>query len=131
MAISTLVSTRLECAVLAAALLSACGWASAGIVIRAGTCSADAFKTGTGVLVGADDDTIQHLSVNCTDDTNDVKKYADYTTGIDQYSSYCAATKAAVEKAGGVLVKDKINGNKYHCLLAGKASKLAKVLTKR
>jgi hypothetical protein len=131
MAISTLASAGQARAVLAAALLAACGWASAGIVIRAGTCSADAFKAGAGVLVGADDDTIQHLSVNCTDDTNDVKQYANYTAGIDNYNSYCAATKAAVEKAGGILVKAKVDGNKYHCLLAGKASKLAKVLTKR
>jgi hypothetical protein len=109
-------------------LLAACHWAQAGIVIRAGQCSADAFKQGSGVL--ADGDNIQGLSVNCVDKTSDVSKYRQYLDGIGDYNSYCVATTAAVGKANGTLKPDKQKGNPYHCLLSGKASKLATVLTK-
>lgn len=110
-------------------LLPACQWSQAGIVIRAGNCSATAFINGSGVL--ADGDNIQGLSVNVVDATNDVKKYAQYLAGIGGYSQYCVATTAAVGIAGGKLEASKVTGNPYHHLLSGKASKLAKVLTKR
>lgn len=115
-------------AALALCLLAACGWAQGGIVIRAGECSAKAFISGSGVL--ADGDNIQDLSVNCVSETSDVKKYTQYLNGIGGYNNYCVATTVAVGKAGGVLKTDKLPTNKYHCLLAGKASKLANVLTK-
>lgn len=123
------ISARVRClfCLLVAGLLAAP--ASAGIVIRAGECSADAFINGSGVL--ADGDNIQHLSVNCTDDTSDKKKYTLYLSGISQYNNFCVATTGAVQNAGGKLVKNKVPGNKNHCLLDGKASKLAGVLTAR
>ncbi len=115
----------------AACLLAAFGGAAAapGIVIRAGACSADAFINGSGVL--ADGDNIQGLSVNCTTATSDKSKYANYLNGIGGYTSYCVGTTAAVASAGGKLKTDKVAGNPYHCLLDGKASKLAGALTKR
>jgi hypothetical protein len=115
---------------LALCLLAACSWAQGGIVIRAGACSADAFRSGSGVLDDGDGN-IQGLSVNCVSETSDVKKYANYLNGIGGYNSYCVATTVAVGKAGGVLKTDKLPTNRYHCLLAGKAKNLANVLTQR
>ena len=115
-------------ALLALCLLAAGNWAQAGIVIRAGECSAKAFINGSGVL--ADGDNIQGLSVNCVDATSDVSKFRQYLDGITGYNSYCVGTTVAVGKAGGKLQADAVQGNRYHCLLAGKASKLAQALGK-
>jgi hypothetical protein len=128
MKILTLLAARRHKALLALCLLAACECASAGLVIRAGQCSAKAFIDGSGVL--ADGDNIQGLSVNCTDATSNKDYYTKYLNGIGGYTSYCVATTIAVGKAGGKLKQDALPNNQYHCLLAGKASQLANVLTK-
>ena len=129
MATSRFTGARRAQGLLVLCLLTACQWSQAGIVIRAGTCSAKAFIDGSGVL--ADGDNIQGLSVNVVDATSDVKKYADYLKGIEGYGQYCVSTTAAVGIAGGRLQASPVKGNPYHYLLSGKASKLANVLTKR
>lgn len=101
-----------------------------GLVIRAGQCSASAFKNGSGVHVGSDGDSISGLSVNCTTKTSDKAAYANYLTGITGYNQYCVATIAGLKKAGAKVVRDPVKGNRDHCLLSGKASKIADKLTK-
>ncbi|NHZ33329.1 hypothetical protein [Massilia rubra] len=98
-----------------------------GLVIRGGTCSADAFKKGAEL---SQDDTITNLSANCTSATNDKTKFAAYTAGIPG-PNYCVGTLAAVEKNSGKVKSDPKTGNPLHCLVSGKASKLAGVLTRR
>ena len=128
MATSNLAGQWRSRALLALCLLAAAHRAQAGIVIRAGECSAKAFINGSGVL--ADGDNIQGLSVNCVDATSDTSKYQQYLTGITGYNNYCVGTTVAVGKAGGKLKTDAVQGNRYHCLLSGKASKLAQALGK-
>ncbi|MDD1781666.1 hypothetical protein LRP49_10715 [Enterovibrio sp. ZSDZ35] len=101
-----------------------------GLVVRAGQCSATAFKNGSGVHVGSDGNTISGLSVNCTTNTSNKAAYASYLTGIGGYSQYCVSTIAGLNKAGAKVVTDPIPGNPEHCLLSGKASKIAGKLTK-
>lgn len=99
-----------------------------GLVIRAGTCSANAFKNGSGVTVS--DDYVSNLSVNCTTDTNNKANYQNYLQGIAGYGQYCVATMKSIGIVGGKIKKDPVDGNPNHCLLAGKATELAKKLTK-
>lgn len=101
-----------------------------GLVVRAGQCSATAFKNGSGVHVASDGDTISGLSVNCTTNTSNKAAYSNYLTGIGSYSQYCVSTVAGLNKVGATVVKDPIPGNPEHCLLSGKASKIATKLTK-
>ncbi|MDD1794532.1 hypothetical protein L4D06_03120 [Enterovibrio makurazakiensis] len=101
-----------------------------GLVIRAGQCSATAFKNGSGVHVSSDGDTISGLSVNCTTNTSNKSVYSNYLTGIGGYSQYCVSTVAGLNGVGAKVVKDPIKGNSEHCLLSGKASKIAGKLTK-
>ncbi|CZF81434.1 hypothetical protein GCE9029_02607 [Grimontia celer] len=101
-----------------------------GLVVRAGQCSATAFKNGSGVHVSSDGDTISGLSVNCTTNTSNKAAYSNYLNGIGGYSQYCVSTVAGLNKAGAKVVTDPIPGNPEHCLLSGKASKIATKLTK-
>jgi len=115
-------------ALAAASLVLVCGVARAdGLVIRGGTCSAAAFKAGAEL---AQDDTITNLSVNCTTASNNKANYAAYTGGIAG-ANFCVGTQKAVQLAGGRLVTNPQPGHPLHCLLSGKASKLAGVLTRR
>ncbi|MEZ9524944.1 hypothetical protein [Enterovibrio norvegicus] len=101
-----------------------------GLVIRAGKCSATAFKNGSGVHVAGDGDTISGLSVNCTTVTSDKANYGAYLTGIGGYGQYCVSTVAGLNKIGAKVVTDPIPNNADHCLLSGKASKIAGKLAK-
>ncbi|WP_028025345.1 hypothetical protein [Enterovibrio calviensis] len=101
-----------------------------GLVIRAGQCSATAFKNGSGVHVASDGDTISGLSVNCTTNTSNKAVYSNYLTGIGGYSQYCVSTVAGLNGVGAKVVADPIKGNSEHCLLSGKASKIAGKLAK-
>ncbi|NHZ93139.1 hypothetical protein F2P45_29625 [Massilia sp. CCM 8733] len=101
--------------------------ATDGLVIRGGTCSADAFKKGAEL---AQDDTITNLSANCTSATNNKANFAAYTAGIAG-PNFCVATMIAVQKNSGKVKLDPKPGNPLHCLVSGKASELAGVLTRR
>ncbi|WP_407334168.1 hypothetical protein [Enterovibrio sp. 27052020O] len=101
-----------------------------GLVIRAGQCSATAFKNGSGVHVSGDGDTISGLSVNCTTQTSDKAKYTNYLTGITGYNQYCVSTVAGLNGVGAKVEPDPLPNNADHCLLSGKASKISGKLAK-
>jgi len=100
--------------------------ATDGLVIRGGTCSADAFKTGA---ESAQDDNIIGLSANCTTASKSKSDYAAYTKGI-KGDKFCVATMQSIEKINATIKLAPLDDNKLHCLVSGKASKLANVLTK-
>lgn len=102
------------------------GMAADGLVIRGGACSAKAFKDGAELV---QDDNITNLSVNCTTATNNKANFAAYTAGIAN-ANFCVGTLLAVQKNSGKVVPDPQPGNPLHCLVSGKASKLAGVLTR-
>lgn len=104
-------------------------WAD-GLVIRGGTCSANAFKTGSGVtVIPPGSDNIFDLSVNCTAVTNNKVNFNAYTAGIPG-PNYCVSTIADLERAGAQVKTDPIPGNPIHCLVSGDAKKIAGKLTR-
>jgi hypothetical protein len=105
---------------------------SDGLVIRSGTCSAEAFKNGSGVTsIPPGSDNIFDLSVNCTEATNKKQQFAAYTAGIVGGPPYCVSTIADLERVSAQVKKDPIvPGNPLHCLVNGNAQKIAGKLTR-
>lgn len=104
-------------------------WAD-GLVIRGGTCSADAFKNGSGVsIIPPGSNNIFDLSVNCTNATNKKQNFNAYTAGIPG-PNYCVATIADLERAGIKIKPDPTKTNPIHCLVSGDANKIAGKLTR-
>lgn len=107
----------------------ASAWAD-GLVIRGGTCSADAFKSGTGVdVIPPNSDNIFNLSVNCTKATNKKVDYKNYTKGIPG-TKFCVSTIAELERIGAKIQPDPVKDNNLHCLVNGDAKKIAGKLTR-
>jgi hypothetical protein len=103
---------------------------SDGLVVRGGTCSAEAFKNGSGVTsIPPGSDNIFDLSVNCTEATNKKPQFNNYTATIPG-PNYCVSTIADLERVGATVKKDSINGNPIHCLVNGDAKKIAGKLTR-
>lgn len=101
-----------------------------GLVIRGGACSADAFKSGSGVsVIPPGSDNIFDLSVNCTTATNNKADFKRYTTGIPN-PTFCVATIQQLERLGAKIVPDPIKGNPLHCLVSGNAKKIATKLSR-
>lgn len=107
-------------------IISFPGYSYAGLVIRGGQCSVDAFENGAAFV---QDGYITGLSVNYTDKTSDKADYQGYLTGIGGYNQYCVATSGDIEKVG-VIQLDPTKTNKLHALLNGKSKALAGKLTK-
>jgi len=102
-----------------------------GLVIRAGQCSAEAFKNGSGVHVSAGGKYISNLSVNCTEATSNPANYNQYLNGIGGYANYCVTTIDKLTRVMAKLSQDPVRGNPFHCLLSGDPKKIASKLTRR
>ncbi len=104
---------------------------SDGLVVRSGTCSADAFKNGSGVTsIPPGSDNIFDLSVNCTEATNKKQQFNAYTAGMGGGPPYCVSTIADLERVSAVVKKDPVSGNPLHCLVNGNAKNIAGKLTR-
>jgi hypothetical protein len=103
---------------------------SDGLVVRGGTCSADAFKNGSGVTsIPPGSDNIFDLSVNCTTATNKKQNFAAYTVGIAG-PNYCVSTITDLERVGAKVKTDPLSNNPLHCLVNGNAKQIAGKLTR-
>ena len=100
---------------------------SKGIAIRGGQCSTKNFIKGAS---SESNGYITGLSVNCTNATNDKANFGIYLAGLPVYAQYCVAKLSQLEKNNVKITLDPITGNRYHCLLSGKAKSIAKVLTR-
>ncbi len=70
------------------------------------------------------------MSVNCTNATEKIGDYARYISGLGQYSKFCVARITKIKQKSGTVKTDKLNTNKYHCLLNNISAKdLANLMT--
>ncbi len=89
---------------------------SSGIVIRGigatRTCSA---KT---VVPTEDqvDGRVQNLSVNCTNATDRINDYGQYTAGLP-HTKFCVARILKIKQKSGSVKTDHYEGHPYHCLM--------------
>jgi hypothetical protein len=121
---------RLEIATLIAVtiLIINPAYSYAGLIIRGGQCSANAFERGAELV--SREGYITGLSVNYTRATSDKARYARFLQGIDGYGQYCVATDEGIGKAGVKLVEAPIQGNPLHAKLNGYSQDIAKKLTR-
>lgn len=101
---------------------------SDGLVVRGGTCSAEAFRNGSGVTF-MPPDSIFNLSVNCTEATNKKQQFNNYIGAIPG-PNYCVSTIADLERVGAKVKKDALKDNPLHCLVDGNAKQIAGKLTR-
>lgn len=110
-------------------LISYPPYSYAGLIIRRGDCSAQAFEKGAELV---DQGYIQGLSVNYTTKTSDKKQYNQFVQGIDTGANpqYCVAIDDNLTKKGVKITPDPIRGNPLHAKLSGKSKDIALALTR-
>jgi len=100
--------------------------AVSGLVIRGGTCSVEAFKSGADFT---EPNQISGLSVNCTSKTNTKADYKSYVKSLPQ-AVYCVSTWESLVATGATVQTDPTRDNRLHCLVSGNVNKIVGKLTR-
>ncbi len=102
---------------------------SSGIVIRGigatKTCSAETVVPTEDQVDGR----VQNLSVNCTNATDRINDYGQYTAGLPQ-TRFCVARILKIKQKSGSVKTDHYAGHPYHCLMNNiKVKELVSLMT--